>query len=255
MSTEQLFDPGPEVDIDELVLSQLVGEIRPLEERDLRLLKLHGPDSSGQSVVEKLRAAHHQIARLVVQGWTYIQIAEETGYSAVHIGNLCNNSSAFRELVDHYQAQMTDAMISHHSKIHFAAGLAVELVTEEMMEKAESLTPDFKLRAMRELLSFAGYNPVSRNENLNVNAGITRAELSQIKADTVEARSVQPIPTKALPAQSPGPNEGNSPVAESSSPERPAIPAGCQQEDRGSPVGGGVDGKPAPQYPLQFPVG
>jgi hypothetical protein len=243
-----LFDPGPDIDLDELILGQMYGEIRPLEDRDLRLLTLHGPDQAGASDVQAMRAGHHVIARMVAMGLRQVDIAEETGYSFTRISHLATHSSAFQELVEKYREQITEAVVSHHSKIHFAAGVAVQLVTEELVDNPDNLTPEFKLKAMKELLEHSGYAPASQTKvDMFHHQGLSAAQILELKQ---KANLNEPHRIQASNLGPAGQDEAASPPLGDASPERPALSEG-HARDRELRVGGGMDRESSPRLQPQ----
>jgi hypothetical protein len=248
MPESELFDPGPDVNLDDLILGQMYGEVRNLEETDHRLLVMHGPDKSGVADVQAMRASHHTLARMVAMGLRETDIAEETGYSATRISNLITHSAAFQELVEKYRERITEAVVTHHSKLHFAAGVAVQLITEELIDNADALTPDFKLKAMKELLEHSGYAPASQAKVDHFHhQGLSAEKILELK---MKANQHEPRRIQASVVGPAGSLEGAGATFGDASPLSPAF-SEVYETDREPGMGGGMEGESATCSPPQ----
>lgn len=186
-SAAELFDDLSDVDIDQMVLDAYIGEVRELSVHDVKVHMLCGPASSGAaavSMVTNMRAVHHVIARMAALGIPDADISERCGRSLAHISNLRNHSAAFKDLVEHYKGKLDEAMISHHEKIHYGAGLAVELVIDELETRGEMIPFDKKVKAMDSLLDRSGYGAKSTSHVVH-HKGIDMAALRSMKAEVL----------------------------------------------------------------------
>lgn len=181
---EEIFDDLTDVDIDEMVLDAYIGEVRELSLHEVKSHKLMGPAHIGLRPLEKIRATHHVLARMVAIGLSHRDIAERIGCSMQHITNLTNHSESFKDLVISYQNRMTEEMMSHAGRLHFAAGLALELVTDDLLEKGDSLAPAFKLKAMESLLDRSGYGAKSQAHVFH-HAGLQKEDIRAMKAESL----------------------------------------------------------------------
>lgn len=237
MSSQQLFDPGEDTDVNALLVEQLCGEPRELSATDLRLLAAHGPANGNQTVVENMRAAHHEVARLLVCGFDQKVVAEQTGYSEGYISTLVTKSGAFKELLAYYSERKTQATFDYHSKLHSAAGQFLDSLQQDIINREELLTPEFKLKALKELLNFTGYKPVEKSEHRSLNVSLDKGDIVALKGDFYErtyfATPVHQSADKAISESTRTPSS-----------QRPALSAGGG-ESREPLVGPGVEGQPA----------
>lgn len=139
--------------------------------RDLR------PDDETQAArpreLTRLRDSHHQCARLVAAGLRTEEVSRITGYSIARLSWLQNQDPAFKELVEFYRQDSRDAQMAVEARLLGVALDAVQVFHERMLDEPETLAPATVLEAAKVLLDRAGYAPVTKsvNKNLNLNIG------------------------------------------------------------------------------------
>jgi hypothetical protein len=221
--------------IDFAVSKGLVLSITTLDRDDIARLHDAGPSrattGAAGGYVKHMRASHRRIARLVASGLQFTQISERTGYTVSHISNLCNHSTAFAELVDHYIERLDNVVFDDEvdlmREIKSTAMDSLDALRDELIQDADMrdqgqesrLSPDFKLRAVKETLGLVLSRSPSRMDH-HIYPHATGADIATIKADQAlrEAqREAQSVEFAKLAERSYGP------VIEATCEERPAL--------------------------------
>lgn len=119
----------------------------------LEVLRELGPGEAVPSpeakppIVKQLRYSHHMVARLLAEGRKNHEICAITGYSPSRI-SILKNDPAFRDLVEHYAAQVREAYTDIHARL---ASFGFSCL-EEAQERLEQSPGDFSLNQLREWL-------------------------------------------------------------------------------------------------------
>ena len=83
--------------------SKAIRVVREITREDLKLIA-SAPSSEAKGAVQTLRAAHHQVARMMSQGRPIAEVSLVTGYSVNYLRRLQDDPS-FQELLAHYGAE------------------------------------------------------------------------------------------------------------------------------------------------------
>jgi hypothetical protein len=83
--------------------SRAIRVVREITRDDLKFIA-SAPSSESKGAVQTLRAAHHQVARMLSQGRPLAEVSLTTGYSSNYIRRL-QDDPTFQELLAHYGAE------------------------------------------------------------------------------------------------------------------------------------------------------
>lgn len=121
----------------------------------------------------RLRDSHHQVARLIASGMRTEEVSRMTGYAIARLSWLQNQDPAFKELVEFYRQDRRDEQANIEARILSVALDALQTFHERMLDDPDSVTPALALEASKVYLDRAGYAPVTKsvNKNLNLNIG------------------------------------------------------------------------------------
>ncbi len=150
--------------------SPRVLSVRSLVPDDLQALR----EPSAKVRLQKLRDAHHIIARLLASGLTQREVAEQAGYSVARIGYLVDDP-ALKELVAKYRAEDTaawrESRDEYYDRIHRVGAKALRQVEDQLDDADESgdVIPINRLLAIADSASDRiGYQKRTTNVNVNV---------------------------------------------------------------------------------------
>lgn len=92
-------------------------------------------------LIQKLRAPHHTLARLVAEGKKHPECAIVTGYGVEYISML-ERDPAFQELVSYYREQIAPAYVNVHERLASLGTMAMEIIQERMSDpdKVKTMT-------------------------------------------------------------------------------------------------------------------
>lgn len=130
--------------IDEIIFPEARGRratvtieaLRGLREEDLSALR----DTSlpvAPSRLSKIRHSHHQLARLVATGMSYVEVSAVTGYTTVYISRLCREDPAFQELLQYYGQQREMVFVDTLERMKNLGISALEELQERLAEDPE----------------------------------------------------------------------------------------------------------------------
>lgn len=121
----------------------------------------------------RLRDSHHQVARLIAAGLRTEEVSRISGYSPSRLAWLQNQDPAFKELVAFYRLDREETQMNVEARLLGVALDAVQTFHERMLDEPETISPATVLEAAKVLLDRAGYAPVTKsvNKNLNLNIG------------------------------------------------------------------------------------
>jgi len=145
---------------------EIAGAVRELEPGET------SPASAPRQLA-RLRDSHHQVARLLARGLQTQEVSRMTGYSISRLSWLQSQDPSFRELVEFYRQDRRDEEMTIESRL-LAVGLdAIQTFHERMLDEPDSISPATVLEAAKVLLDRAGYAPITKsvNKNLNLNIG------------------------------------------------------------------------------------
>lgn len=134
--------------------------------------------SSEVPTIARLRQIHHEIARLLSSGLTETEVAGATGYSLSRISILKNDPS-FKELLAYYAKSQAETFIDVKKRLAMLGTDAVAELQDRLDFKPDSLTNTQLIEITKATLDRAGFNPVSKSENVQVL--LTADELQKMK--------------------------------------------------------------------------
>lgn len=161
--------------------------VRPLEAADLDALL----NEEGRKVTstiphrKRLMSRHHALARAIAGGAKIKEASIMVGMNPQSISMIMDDPT-FRELVNHYQADVQAQYIGMHERL---AGLAEDAV-EELRGRLEDDPGSIGISALIEMVKVGadrtGHGPQS-NQTVNVNIGIAD-RLAEARRRVAEAR-------------------------------------------------------------------
>lgn len=116
--------------------------IRDLTAEDIASLSKRATYGSqpGQ-LIQKLRAPHHTLARLLAEGKKHPECSIVTGYTVEYVVML-ERDPAFQELVAYYREQLVPIYLNVHERLASLGAMAMEIIQERMSdpEKVKTMT-------------------------------------------------------------------------------------------------------------------
>ena len=160
-----------------------VTEVLPISEAELDGIIARGGENqagkgtgSASITIERMRASHHAVARLVAQNLPDAEIALLTGYSTQRVATL-KLSPGFQELTTYFTANKSDQDIELVDRMK-ALGLDVlEVIHEKVLTEPEKARLDDLTKLATGLLDRLGHGPTARVESVNLNAQVSIEEI------------------------------------------------------------------------------
>lgn len=127
--------------------------IRDLTADDIKSLATRAAYGSqpGQ-LIQKLRAPHHTLARLVAEGKSHPECSVITGYGVEYVSML-ERDPAFKELVAYYKEQIGAAYINVHERLAVLGATAMEILQERLTDDKQ--VEKMSVGALREIMNDA----------------------------------------------------------------------------------------------------
>lgn len=116
--------------------------IRDLTAEDIASLsKRAAYGSQPGQLIQKLRAPHHTLARLVAEGKKHPECSVITGYTVEYIVML-ERDPAFQELVAYYRDNVSAVYMNVHERLANVGAMALEIIQERMSDpdKVKTMT-------------------------------------------------------------------------------------------------------------------
>lgn len=116
--------------------------IRDLTAEDIASIgKRASYGSQPGQLIQKLRAPHHTLARLLAEGKKHPECSIVTGYTVEYVVML-ERDPAFQELVSYYREQITPIYLNVHERLASLGAMAMEIIQERMTdpEKVKTMT-------------------------------------------------------------------------------------------------------------------
>lgn len=135
------------------------------------------PNGNQHYEIKQMWERHHQIARLLVLGWSNMQVATHLGITPQTVSNARNNPEVKRQ-IDLLSARADNSIVDVSKRIQDLAPRALN-VMEEVMDDAEFST---RRLAAKDILEMAGYKAISR-------LAIATARLSAEDIEDIKARA------------------------------------------------------------------
>lgn len=178
-----------------------ISDIRPVLREELGRLAEKRP----QTLVQKLRDSHHNIARLLAMGIRDFEVAQRSGYSMQRVYTL-KMDPAFKELLEHYRAEARAKF--EESADDYLALAATNMIKAERMiaDKLDDADAEGKTLPTRELVAISrdaadrlGYGKKQTTVNVNVDFA---AQLDRAIARSGKVIDITPMQAMAaLPFQ------------------------------------------------------
>ena len=158
-------------------LSDLIVEWGPLTSEDVRAAQTHveaGSPALGVPAfnpLQKLRQNHHRMAQYLAMGMADVKVAALCNTHPNRIWIL-KQDPAFKELLAYYATGVQEEFSDFVSA---AADLSLDMIEHlrDTLENApERITPQVALEAIKTLADRSGHAPITKNLNVNVNAGL-----------------------------------------------------------------------------------
>lgn len=144
---------------------EIVGEVRSLtaEETVVKVPAL---------TLKSLRDSHQTAARLLARGLTPLQVSLQTGYSSAYLSNL-QRDPTFIELMEHYRRDADAEGAAFEERMLLVSRDYLQAIHEDLLEHPEEITTATKAEVFKLLADRAGFAPVTRsvNKNINLNVG------------------------------------------------------------------------------------
>lgn len=90
---------------------------RALTARDLMNLAANPGARKGPPMIQRLKAAHHQAARLLVEGKTVREVALITGYSRQRLSDMQRTDPMFIDLMSYYEGMTNELGVDDTTRI------------------------------------------------------------------------------------------------------------------------------------------
>lgn len=107
------------------------------------------PLAAQAPLIQRLRHAHHAIARLVAEGRKGVEISAITGYSQSRI-SILQNDPAFSELVEYYRGQVEQVFWDTQTKLKHLGDTALEILQERLEENPNAVGVESLRKIMAE---------------------------------------------------------------------------------------------------------
>lgn len=120
-----------------LVTARVDRQLEPAEVLALETGELAREVAEGDDL-QRLRARHHMVARLLAQGIGESLVATMTGYTPGTISTLKSNP-AMQELIAHYRAPVDQAAVLMGEKLRTLAGTASDELQKRLEETPEGI--------------------------------------------------------------------------------------------------------------------
>lgn len=157
---------------------EVAGAVRELSEMEV----LETPAAPAQRL-KRLRDTHHAAARGLARGLGVNEVSLQTGYTSARLYGLMADPS-FKELVAHYAKDSREAGLDVEARFLGVALDTAQVFHERILDDPDSVTPALVLEAFKVFADRAGYAPISRsiNKNVNLNLG-ERLDAAKRKKD------------------------------------------------------------------------
>ena len=181
--------------------------IRDLTADDIQsLAKRAAYGSQPGQLIQKLRAPHHTLARLLAEGKKHPECSIVTGYTVEYVVML-ERDPAFQELVAYYREQITPIYLNVHERLASLGAMAMEIIQERMTdpEKVKTMTTG----QLREIMNDALDRSSAPSKVGAFGAGgASQGPAPAININFVAAPTLPAVSSPKLLEISPGPTDG-----------------------------------------------
>lgn len=151
---------------------------RPLTREDIEEIGTKEVGVSAPPPISQLRDSHHEVARLMAQGFRQVDISRKTGYSQSRLSVL-KNDPAFSELVESYREVVEEVFIDTNHKLKSLTDDGISIMHERLLDDPDSISDTLLLDLIKAVADRAGFAPVSKS--LNLNATLDGGTLEELK--------------------------------------------------------------------------
>jgi len=153
---------------------------RALETADLALLQSTSLGAKPPAL-KRIRAIHHQAARLMASGLKAVEVSAVLGFSQSRL-SILKADPAFRELMDFY-AEREDARFADVQESLKTLGLdAVQVLQQRLEEDPDDVSTKGLVEILTSALDRSGHGPISKREERSLSVTLTGEELAELKA-------------------------------------------------------------------------
>lgn len=164
-----------------------------IDEGDLELIA--GPRGADPApAISKLRERHHALARHLAEGKTPGEAALLTRYTQSRVSILLGDP-AFRDLVEHYRANVNAEFVDFQRKLSELAIDAAHVLQERLEDAPDEISDAMLLRVVEVGADRTGHGPSQKSE-VNVRIGLA-SRLSEARARVATATAEGDISGKA----------------------------------------------------------
>lgn len=149
-----------------------VDYLGPLTEADI-LLIFTGEAGVRAKPLQKIRAAHHNVAILLSQGHTSASVSRITGYSPSRIA-LLKEDPAFKQLLAHYSQMGEQATADFFQQLADLGIAAVQELQERLETDPDNFSPDELIKIVEKTSDRTGFGPTKTVKSLNVSTTISK---------------------------------------------------------------------------------
>jgi hypothetical protein len=173
----------------DIKLSKVPVFVRELSQEDVQSTLLRKEYGTGQTapIAQKLRYAHHTLARLLAEGKDNVECSAITGYGVAYI-NMIKADPAFKDLVAHYSAQVSQQYLDVHARLATLGTTAMEVLQERLNDP--DLEKKITIRELKEIFESAFDRSVAPNKS---NGGPPQLAINAPK--TLNIHFGAPVPT------------------------------------------------------------
>jgi len=144
--------------------------------------------STNSYVIKRLWGQQKEILRLVASGlYNNKTIAELLGVTPQTISNIIN-SAIGKQTIDMLQGTADLDSIDLLARLKSLSHIA--LTVQEDMLLDEATNPGLRNKVADKILDRSGYTPITKNLNMNVNAGLDADDMKKIKERANELRGI-----------------------------------------------------------------
>jgi hypothetical protein len=158
----------------------LVEEVTSLELEDFYELAL-GTNYNEAKPLAKLRASHHELARLLAASYSRADASIMTGYSVERIAVLCLDPT-FADLVANYRARNAEAGQDITGQLLNVALDSLQEFRERLESRPEQISSSELIAAAKLGFDRAGHGPSSTQRNVSISAQLSAEELFELEA-------------------------------------------------------------------------
>lgn len=162
--------------------STLVAEIsRELSVEDLGLIA--STPVKGTQVLKRLRASHHQAARLLAQGLRPGEVSALSGFCPSRISVL-QADPAFAELVAHYEGVVESRFADVQERMVTLGLSASEEILDRLEAEPDLISTKELVEVVKASLDRGGHAPIAKSENKSLSVTLTADDLAAMKEGT-----------------------------------------------------------------------